>query len=80
MITVSRRLQCYECVFCKKLFRNKTPADKHELICTDNPKSKNCYVCNHYDNAICDVDKTPTSKFRGIDCKNFSRNISMVKL
>ena len=37
----------YECRYCKKVFANKTYADRHERNCYYNPNIRACATCTH---------------------------------
>lgn len=43
-----KKIQAYECEFCKKILRTSSGISKHEVSCFFNPVSKSCVTCAHF--------------------------------
>ena len=45
---IIKTIEIYKCEFCKKLYQRKNFAEKHEKICTKNPRNfRPCFWCTH---------------------------------
>jgi hypothetical protein len=45
---MAHKITKYQCDFCRKSFASKSYAEKHELTCFENVKSKSCITCSNF--------------------------------
>lgn len=85
---MSLKTTAYKCIYCEEIFKQKTIADRHEITCHSNPKSRNCLYCQNIDlnitnsgkyipeNTTCKIDGEIVSRLKAVKCKNFHRRLN----
>lgn len=75
-----KEIKAYQCDFCKKYYKHKSSAKRHEKICYYNPNNKACLTCGNFDNlrttmfggAFCEAKlKEMTADDFAHDCKHW---------
>jgi len=43
-------ITAYACDYCRKFYKSKSSAKRHEKTCYHNPNNRACLTCKHFDN------------------------------
>lgn len=74
---MATRTLAYECKYCGALKRTKNVCERHELTCFQNPKAKNCVLCEHIRQGaggkVCFVTGKRCSVAVSANCGSFTR-------
>lgn len=79
-----KEIKAYQCDFCKKYYKHKSSAKRHENICYSNPDNRACLTCGNFvkyyeTDLVCKATGKDFGAEKIIDRQNFQYHCRMWK-